>query len=205
MELDVGENRNCMMEWQHCDRWVGLCIKREIALALYDGYLPTQYNKNNNNMDARHSLDKRDKDPGALDEVEEVLKTAPQARDYSGAHEKTDPREIALVRKLDWWIMPILWLMYWLNYLVGFSIKYPFVNADLPGPKCHRSRSTQHHRKRPEPHRFPISDLRVDPLCRLCHCWYSSEHGGYSRSTEHLDGVMYDGVGHYQWLDGVES
>lgn len=27
--------------------------------------------------------------------------------DYSGAHEKTDPREIALVRKLDRWIMPM--------------------------------------------------------------------------------------------------
>lgn len=52
-------------------------------------------------------------------EVEEALKVAPQAVDYSGAHEKTDPREIALVRKLDWWIMPILWLMYWLNYLVS--------------------------------------------------------------------------------------
>jgi hypothetical protein len=38
--------------------------------------------------------------------------------DYSGAHAKTDPREIALVKKLDWYIMPILWLMYWLNYLV---------------------------------------------------------------------------------------
>lgn len=25
--------------------------------------------------------------------------------DYSGAHEKTDPKEIALVRKLDRWIM----------------------------------------------------------------------------------------------------
>lgn len=25
--------------------------------------------------------------------------------DYSGAHEKTDPKEIALVRKLDKWIM----------------------------------------------------------------------------------------------------
>ena len=37
--------------------------------------------------------------------------------DYSGAHEKTDPREIKLVRKLDWYIMPMLWLMYWLNYL----------------------------------------------------------------------------------------
>jgi hypothetical protein len=72
-------------------------------------------------MNARPSMDRKDKEDGApvpIDEVEEVLKTAPQARDYSGAHEKTDPREIALVKKLDWWIMPILWLMYWLNYLV---------------------------------------------------------------------------------------
>ncbi|KAF5613624.1 major facilitator superfamily transporter, partial [Fusarium tjaetaba] len=29
--------------------------------------------------------------------------------DYSGAHEKTDPKEIALVRKLDRWMMPMLW------------------------------------------------------------------------------------------------
>lgn len=34
-------------------------------------------------------------------------------RDYSGAKEKTDPAEIALVRKLDRWIMPTLWAMYW--------------------------------------------------------------------------------------------
>lgn len=27
--------------------------------------------------------------------------------DYSGAHEKTDPQEIALVKKLDRWIMPM--------------------------------------------------------------------------------------------------
>lgn len=52
-------------------------------------------------------------------EVDECLKVAPQQLDYSGAHEKIDAREIALVRKLDWWIMPILWGMYWLNYLVS--------------------------------------------------------------------------------------
>lgn len=40
-----------------------------------------------------------------------------QNADYSGAHEKTDPKEIALVKKLDRWIMPMLWSMYWLNYL----------------------------------------------------------------------------------------
>ncbi|CAH0033155.1 unnamed protein product [Clonostachys rhizophaga] len=37
--------------------------------------------------------------------------------DYSGATKKTDPAEIALVRKLDRWILPTLWFMYWLNYL----------------------------------------------------------------------------------------
>jgi hypothetical protein len=37
--------------------------------------------------------------------------------DYSGAHAKMDPVEIRLVKKLDLWIMPMLWAMYWLNYL----------------------------------------------------------------------------------------
>ncbi|KAI2474949.1 MFS transporter [Pyrenophora tritici-repentis] len=50
---------------------------------------------------------------------EELMKSVPIVGkvDYSGAYEKTDPREIALVRKLDKWIMPMLWSMYWLNYL----------------------------------------------------------------------------------------
>ncbi|KAL6705504.1 hypothetical protein ACN47E_006620 [Coniothyrium glycines] len=50
---------------------------------------------------------------------EENLKSVPivEKTDYSGAYEKTDPREIALVKKLDRWIMPMLWSMYWLNYL----------------------------------------------------------------------------------------
>jgi len=37
--------------------------------------------------------------------------------DYSGFAKKSDPREIALVRKLDIRIMGSLWSMYWLNYL----------------------------------------------------------------------------------------
>lgn len=28
-----------------------------------------------------------------------------EKKDYSGAHEKTDPKEIALVKKLDRWMM----------------------------------------------------------------------------------------------------
>lgn len=31
-------------------------------------------------------------------------------KDYSGVAAKTDPAEIALVKKLDRWIMPMLWV-----------------------------------------------------------------------------------------------
>ncbi|KAK7424131.1 hypothetical protein QQZ08_008737 [Neonectria magnoliae] len=37
--------------------------------------------------------------------------------DEFGAHAKTDPKEIALVKKLDRYMMPILWLMYFFNFL----------------------------------------------------------------------------------------
>jgi hypothetical protein len=37
--------------------------------------------------------------------------------DYSGAVKKSSPEEIALVRKLDFRIMPTLWAMYFLNYV----------------------------------------------------------------------------------------
>lgn len=39
--------------------------------------------------------------------ADDLLKPIPVVEkiDYSGAHEKTDPREIALVKKLDRWIM----------------------------------------------------------------------------------------------------
>ncbi|KAK7211006.1 hypothetical protein V2G26_018184 [Clonostachys chloroleuca] len=48
--------------------------------------------------------------------------------DYSGAIAKSDPAELKLVRKLDIWIMPILWLMYWLNYLDRNAITLAVLN-----------------------------------------------------------------------------
>ena len=38
---------------------------------------------------------------------EETLKQPTERLDYSGAAEKTDPVEIKLVKKLDWYIMPM--------------------------------------------------------------------------------------------------
>lgn len=49
--------------------------------------------------------------------------------DYSGAAAKTDPKEIKLVRKLDLWIMPMLWIMYWLNYLDRNAITLAKLNT----------------------------------------------------------------------------
>ncbi|KAJ3940387.1 uncharacterized protein N0V96_009384 [Colletotrichum fioriniae] len=70
------------------------------------------------------------KDPNLVPvDVEEALKIAPEARDYAGAHAKYDPAEIALVRRLDWMIMPILWFMYWLNYLDRNAIALARLNT----------------------------------------------------------------------------
>ncbi|KAM0323837.1 hypothetical protein ACHAQA_008415 [Verticillium albo-atrum] len=51
---------------------------------------------------------------GDSSETEKGLR---EGADYSGAVKKTSAEEIALVRKLDWHIMPTLWSMYFLNYL----------------------------------------------------------------------------------------
>ncbi|KAL5341681.1 major facilitator superfamily domain-containing protein [Aspergillus crustosus] len=68
-------------------------------------------------------------DPVPHTDHDEDLKPRAEARDYSGARSKSDPREIALVRKLDWWIMPILWLMYFLNYLDRNAIALARLNT----------------------------------------------------------------------------
>ncbi|KAI1498278.1 major facilitator superfamily domain-containing protein [Biscogniauxia marginata] len=57
--------------------------------------------------------------PGHVEQAgEEVSIKGAQARvDQFGAHAKTDPAEIKLVKKLDLYILPILWLMYFFNFL----------------------------------------------------------------------------------------
>lgn len=55
-----------------------------------------------------------------FDQKEFVIDSENESRknvDYSGAYKKTDPVEIKLVKRLDLFIMPTLWAMYWLNYL----------------------------------------------------------------------------------------
>jgi hypothetical protein len=47
--------------------------------------------------------------------------------DYSGAPKKIDPAEARLVHKLDKWIMPTLWSMYWLNYLDSV-LSFPWIS-----------------------------------------------------------------------------
>ncbi|KAK1493231.1 major facilitator superfamily transporter [Colletotrichum tamarilloi] len=81
------------------------------------------------------SLLNRKAEPDAKDptfvpiEVKEALKVAPEVRDYAGARAKYDPTEIALVRRLDWMIMPILWFIYWLNYLDRNAIALARLNT----------------------------------------------------------------------------
>ncbi|KAL3419266.1 hypothetical protein PVAG01_09488 [Phlyctema vagabunda] len=65
-------------------------------------------NNNEKSVIAAHLEDPESKSSDFRNEV---------AGDYAGAVAKSDPAEIALVRKLDFRIMPTLWCMYFLNYL----------------------------------------------------------------------------------------
>jgi MFS transporter, ACS family, DAL5 transporter family protein len=62
-------------------------------------------------------LDSEEK--GAIYHAEETKKPVlpDQDVDAYGSRKKTDPTEIRLVRKIDWIMLPTLWLMYWFNYL----------------------------------------------------------------------------------------
>ncbi|KAK8066655.1 hypothetical protein PG997_013402 [Apiospora hydei] len=48
--------------------------------------------------------------------------------DYAGSQAKTDPEEIRLVRKMDRWIMPVLWLMYFFNNIDRSSLAQARLN-----------------------------------------------------------------------------
>lgn len=58
-----------------------------------------------------------DIDKESISHVEKVLEVPAAVVDYSGAHAKQDAVEVRLVRKLDFIILPTLWVMYWFNYL----------------------------------------------------------------------------------------
>lgn len=120
--------------------------------------MPTEKAPSENSGSEKAAAEHVDRKGSLLVEEAEPDKNLPAIRkvDYSGAYEKTDPKEIALVKKLDRWIMvrslqraskssdedeltkslsqPMLWSMYWLNYLDRNAIALARLNdleADL--------------------------------------------------------------------------
>ncbi|KAH7002775.1 major facilitator superfamily domain-containing protein [Fusarium venenatum] len=63
----------------------------------------------------KHTLDVEEK--GQCHHLEKHDTQILTGVDDTGAHSKIDPAEIKLVRKLDRIILPMLWIMYWFNYL----------------------------------------------------------------------------------------
>ncbi|KAL1632174.1 hypothetical protein SLS56_003908 [Neofusicoccum ribis] len=68
-------------------------------------------------MAEKKSMDRSLDEKLHIEQVEKEKDGVVANGDYSGAVAKTDPEEIALVKKLDYRIMPTLWAMYFLNYL----------------------------------------------------------------------------------------
>ena len=93
--------------------------------------------------DVHHAGVKKTEDgAGPRDSMdEEALKVHQEQGDYSGARGKTDPKEIALVKKLDRRILPTLCVMYFLNYVRLnhiLQICPPKLTGVVVGPNCHR-------------------------------------------------------------------
>ena len=68
------------------------------------------------NIEAKNEHDHIDDVASIADKKEAQHIENPNAG-YDGFTQKTDPKEIKLVRKLDKYIMISLWSMDWLNYL----------------------------------------------------------------------------------------
>ena len=93
------------------------------------------------------STEKREASDKAVSEQNELVQDTGEAGlkdmeiekshevDYSGAAKKTDPKELALVKKLDYRIMPILWAMYFMNYVRDLvpirCIFHPYANSSI--------------------------------------------------------------------------
>ncbi|KAL1617833.1 hypothetical protein SLS54_007614 [Diplodia seriata] len=72
-------------------------------------------------MASKHSTDEKAAHMERIENVEtsdgDLVKPKMEKVDEFGAHSKTDPKEIAVVKKIDWYMLPILWLMYFMNFL----------------------------------------------------------------------------------------
>lgn len=67
--------------------------------------------------------------PSNEDVVVVVVEDDSHHHDYAGAQAKTDPAEIRLVRKQDLRIMPVLWFMYFLNYVDRGALSQAKLNS----------------------------------------------------------------------------
>ncbi|EKG18707.1 Major facilitator superfamily domain general substrate transporter [Macrophomina phaseolina MS6] len=72
-------------------------------------------------MATKHSTDEKSPQMERIEHIEttdaDLVKPKMEKVDEFGAHSKTDPKEIAVVKKIDFYMLPILWLMYFMNFL----------------------------------------------------------------------------------------
>lgn len=79
-----------------------------------------------------------------------------EGADYSGAARKTDPAEIALVRKLDRMIMVCSYMSISQNHTDREANYLGYVLSELSRSECTSSGTSEHSRGGPEPQRCPV-------------------------------------------------
>lgn len=127
-----------------------------------------------------------------------------QQGDYSGAIAKSSPEEIKLVRKLDLFLMPTLWIMVRARVKLTSALKAwltSIVLPQLPRQSSHHPRPSQRPRGRPQPQGLAVQHRRLHPLCGLHARPDSQQHDHDPCVSVLVDGVFHDRLGRRQRLD----
>lgn len=85
----------------------------------------------------------------------------------------------ALLRKLDYRMMPVFFVLYFLNHCKRQSLCSRFEHTDRflsRGSKWTTSSQTQWNFATPRPPRHPVQHLHIDPLRRIPYRWHPLEH-----------------------------
>jgi len=88
-----------------------------------------------------------------------------------------------------------LWAMYWLNYLDRNAIALAKCESTVPSVAL--SDFSELHRRGPRIERRTVSDLCLDPICRLCHHWYPLQHVDHPCQGTNLPRRRHDDLGRY--------
>lgn len=104
----------------------------------------------------------------------------------------------SLLRKLDYRMMPVFFVLYFLNHCKRQSSCINFEHTDKflsRGSEWTASGQTQRNLATPRPPRHPVQHLHIDPLRRIPHCRHPFEYDPNTSPTVFIHGSVHVWLG----------